>query len=133
MRILKFRAWGSFYRMSKTEKPRMDYDIVKYTDFGGGKFSDFLCNDNLMVMEFPGLIDKFGKEIWEGDIVQCLYPNWCSTPQIVQYRSEYGGACLGVGGFMPFIQVSVEAMNGQPFPKDYEVLGNIYENPDLLK
>lgn len=67
------------------------------------------------VMQFTGLKDKNGKEIYEGDIVSFLGETW-----EVIYFETYAGFMLGNGN---------DLMN---ITTQEELIGNIYENPELL-
>lgn len=69
--------------------------------------------------QFTGLHDKNGKEIYEGDIVRYDMGGECE----VSY-------CIG-GGFAGF-DLSPAFHNGHQL-KDVEVIGNIHDNPELLK
>ena len=83
-------------------------------------YSDFDI-DRFILMQFTGLHDKNGKEIYEGDIVQ-IYKHMSSekseVTQVVwdEENCEYKG-------IYPNIAVW----------EQHEVIGNIYENPELLE
>ena len=71
------------------------------------------------VGQFTGVTDKNGKEIYEGDIVKDTE----GRIEQVKYEPEYGAI------FMPFDNSEWCFTDGEYC----EVIGNIYENPDLLK
>lgn len=77
------------------------------------------------IMQSTGLKDKNGKEVFIGDIIKCTR----GCPHEVYLEKEYGGTY--VGG-MPAIYLKgireVYAWTGAE-----EILGNIYENPELLE
>ena len=79
-----------------------------------------LCNPNWELIQFTGLKDKNGKEIYEGDIINF----WANdTKQVVEFKN---------GAYWMF--VVDDDHNPVPLPSKYiEVIGNIYENPELLK
>ena len=129
MREIKFRAW---------DKEKKEMCIVTRLEFaiGGdvtrGQFGWYgrgweevegtlLKNRRYVLMQYKGLKDKNGKEIYEGDIVQ-------------QCRVWDG---ITVRGEVMFRRGMFVVRHGE---QDYlldegtaEVIGNIYENPELLK
>lgn len=118
-RVIKFRAWDA---KEKKMIHRMD---------GWSSGSDVLCevweamNEyEMVVMQFTGLTDKNGKEIYEGDIIQ--YQNECAdrTPVLVRTMTpknlEY---IIGIG------DSEWEVKENQY--SNIEVIGNIHENPEL--
>lgn len=70
-----------------------------------------------VLQQFTGLLDKNGKEIFEGDICECLYDTGRKRLQVVEL--EYGAYLkerFYAGGM-----------------GDFEVIGNIFQNPELIK
>lgn len=79
------------------------------------------------VGQFTGLLDKNGKEIWEGDIQDC------------GEFTDGSGRCLYVASWdeehASFVSSSLrkgEPYRGQSQVDDSPIIGNIYENKDLL-
>ena len=113
-REIKFRAWD------KVEDIMIYVDEIiwhiKYLSGthkrGGttGKFKDYI------LMQYTGLKDKNGKEIYEGDILE-----WHEDiKEIVDFYE--GSFYVGKRIF------GVDVWSG-----DFEIIGNIYENKDLLE
>ena len=77
------------------------------------------------IMQSTGLKDKNGKEVFIGDIVKCT--RGCSHE--VYLEKEYGGIFLGG---MPAIYLK-GLLSGYAWTGDEEIIGNIYENRELLE
>ena len=71
-------------------------------------------------MQYTGLKDKNGKEIYEGDLLK--------QKIIVKWNEKFASWCLYREGWM-FTHWFGESCN----PEECEIIGNIYENPELLK
>jgi len=92
--------------------------------------------DDLEVMEYTGLLDKNGKEIYEGDIVK---HNGTVKIQTLIIAFHDGAFCIGKDGirdtaFKSWVTLR-DAMGQASRMKTklyLEVIGNIYENPELL-
>ena len=90
--------------------------------------------DNYTVMQYTGLKDKNGVEIYEGDIVNITQyfggSPYGETKHIIK-RSEYNNDLVAYSEsrnwMTPEERVSFRKND------DYEVIGNIYENPELLE
>ena len=93
------------------------------------------------ICEFTGLTDKNGKEIYEGDIVNDCSQHWDDhntrlhdATGFVKYLDDIAVAEFQAVNDSNGIEVKNECYNGWfPLSNKVEVIGNIYENPELLK
>lgn len=125
--IPKFRAWHN-------ELGRMM--LVKTMFFFANKLEELELNDSITnnyipvypdeieLMQSTGLKDKNGKEVFVGDIIKCTR----GCPHEVYLEKEYGGTYIGG---MPAIYLK-DLREGYAWTEHEEILGNIYENKELL-
>lgn len=81
--------------------------------------------DDVLLMQSTGLKDKNSKEVFIGDIVKCTR----GCPHEVYLEKEYGGTF--VGG-MPAVYLK-GLLSGYAWTGDEEIIGNVYQNPELLE
>lgn len=119
-REIKFRAW-----IPSIKKMGMAWDMHKELTTVMDSTHDVFPYEAIF-MQFTGLFDKNGKEIYEGDIVK--YETYFSNTEVIR-EVEWSD---GITGFDPFADYDADCdiyVRG----KDVEVIGNIYENPELMK
>ena len=80
---------------------------------------------NLVLMQSTGLKDKNGVDVYQGDIIRCTR----GCPHEVIWLEKYGGTFFGG---MPAWYLS-GLSNGYSWTGREEVIGNIYENSELLE
>jgi uncharacterized phage protein (TIGR01671 family) len=119
MREIKFRAWDSIQK-NWTKSPYPIAAQFSETEVG---FDD--DQGKYILMQYTGLKDKNGKEIYEGDIV-CYVDNIVVENIGGYYRTEPEGIFVEVK--IPDIYLFDESLY-----EELEIIGNIYENPDLIK
>lgn len=81
------------------------------------------------VGQFSGMFDKNGKEIYEGDII--LYGN--TIKNVVVFRHGAFGYLVYGGEFISYAGNTNFTFNPLDRSEKHEVIGNIFDNPDLLK
>lgn len=128
MREINFRAlWTDGYC-----EPKWVYGYLTERDGNilidpGGEEDAFIIitkHEN-SVGQYTGLKDKNGKEVYEGDIVNCSM----GCPHEVYFEDEYGGTY--VGGMPAFYLKGL--LTGYAWTGSEEIIGNIYDNPEMLE
>ena len=91
--------------------------------------------ENNILMQCTGLKDKNGKLIYEGDIVSVKVETQDFFGEDEYYSENYKGEIIFEKG-----EIAIDVIDTTKYPislyyhaKDCEVIGNIYENPELLK
>ena len=78
MREIKFRAWDGSRMWDKTEIAVGNNDLFEILNDHNAVE---LFSEAFELMQYTGLKDKNGKEIYEGDIVRHLYTDWASKEE----------------------------------------------------
>ena len=121
--IPRYKAWDSWRkRMSVVDRIYIDTKGVRLYDDSGEYWRDF---SDVELMQSTGLKDKNGKEVFVGDIIKCT--RGCLHE--VYIEKEYGGTYIGG---MPAIYLK-GIREGYAWTGDEKIIGNIYENPELLE
>lgn len=112
-REIKFRAWDKDEKKLYAVRD-VDFDTHTVTIAGVTSNLGFYLTypDRCILMQYTGLKDKNGKEIYEGDVVTARN---VSGIAVVKWED---------GGFVAPMSIFIN--------KEMEIIGNIYENPNLL-
>ena len=142
MREIKFRAWDKYYRTMcrvdvVTDKGAHLVGLPVESDWEESeegyvvlsKGQRFRYNNEIDLMQYTGLKDKNKVEIYDGDIVECKVMHdininyWVIKPPrwIVEWNTLGANFALKHTNDLPFDLSSY-----------WEVIGNIYENKELL-
>ena len=129
-REIKFRAWDGSQMLTIC---RLGLRGFSHETWSSSPVSNKIhSNDSLELMQFTGLKDKNGKEIYEGDVLSLDYP----------IKDAFGddNSSIRIKVFIEF-QGGSFWFSGEGYTDcnwhfyneiDREIIGNIYENPELL-
>lgn len=146
-RELKFRAWNN-----KEKSWAVGSDM--YLRLDGKAMAEIvsdklaICgidnNGDIIIEQYTGPKDKNGKEIYEGDIVRLYEHDWWDGKIVKHHKKP-----RVEGNFVVYYDddlAAFEMENTQPYDngirgiepfgyasQEYEVVGNIHENPELIK
>lgn len=122
-RVIKFRAWN--------KKERRFLSQEEMTEIGGFYYNYGVEPepDEFELVQFTGLTDKNGKEIYEGDIVRKTHRFMPVRGKSMQSNQrlaviEWSSASTRLG-------FNIGA--NRKGKTEYEVIGNVFENPELTK
>ena len=125
--IPKFRAWYTPFK-GKTIGQEMKYGqagrLITHAEMAPGKY---------VLMQSTGMKDKNSVEIFDGDVVQAEQYLTTTIPVringIVKYSNRYTMFYLDNGSERH--DLYMQSLGGSIY--NFEIIGNIYENPELLE
>lgn len=128
--IPEFRAYdsGSLCRMYQPDEVMVSDGNIWIND---EDFSEWIVNNDLYLMQSTALLDKNGKEIFEGDILK-VANNDSSWFEVVKYDHEKAMFISKEVNLKYEVPETPLYDLFSPYPFKVEVIGNIWENPDLL-
>ena len=126
MRDVKFRFWDPYQK-------RMSPDHRDATIWNGL----LVCEGDTIPLQFTGLQDKNGRDIYEGDVVRAEYIFDSSGEDSHDFEVraiEFEQGSFVVNDFLPsLLSTTLSCLLDDPDFIGFEVIGNIYETPDLVK
>ena len=131
-REIKFRAWLKEDKKMENVKT-MDFTdktirCLKKNEFINAYLLRRVSFDDVELMQYTGLKDKNGKEIYEGDIV-LVKPGGISTWYKTVVKFKEGAFIASLIDGENYIYIFNRGFDSN----DFEILGNIYENLELLE
>lgn len=137
MREIKFRAWDKTTKGFLDENDNVPNFLNLVPCDTTGEFSPMymyiettsdIYGSDCILMQYTGLKDKNGKEIYEGDIVK---DGWLKgmRPFVVEWKTIQANSDSSTWYPGTGFNVALD----KDSPNTYEVIGNIYENPELLE
>lgn len=122
VREIKFRAWdGKQVLLVAGLSFSMNNGDDSYVTYEDGSYNRLY---SIKLMQYTGLKDKTGKDIYEGDIISIL-PRWKNQWEIKYHNYKLLAKLIGK-------EDTYQELNQVARCKSLLIIGNIYENPELL-
>lgn len=120
-REIKFRVWDSYVNKMCNHGDYQPNSMIYYHLLGMNKANQEHCDKYYHTMQYSGMLDKNEKEIYEGDICRTISIDFGEELQRVVFKD--GSFCFDYHGW-PISDWKKH---------NIEIIGNIYENPEILK
>jgi uncharacterized phage protein (TIGR01671 family) len=158
MREIKFRAWDKPINRWYSPVYEAHKGLLEELNIGisgrlslrtmSGTADESTFKDRFIIMQYTGLKDSEGREVYEGDILRFTYwwfdGNEAETPLIgevtyIQEEASYGLTHIKNAEWIKHIggeegDKDTQSFSGWQFSSDdIQILGNIYKNPELLE
>ena len=128
MREIKFRAWSTTRNkmVSASEVTTVFWPTLRFCEY-----NDMDAQVDLPLMQYTGLLDKNGAEIYDGDVMSIKY-KWKGETHVCNAQIQFDKV-----GFIllenPEDGNWCDDWNLGDDSDKFEIIGNIHQNPELLK
>ncbi len=115
-----------------------DVDVIDFENetvsFRTPSLIDNVPFDHIFLMQYIGIKDKSGKEIYEGDILQYQAEGWevslgCVPVSNILIESKMGESC---GCCRIVLGWNLDDCSSKDISNEFKVIGNIHDNPELI-
>lgn len=144
-REIKFRAWSNrdrcwieAFSIHKTglfsECINAHIEEPQHIAIADAHWQDLSIQDDIMLMQFTGLYDKNGKEIYEEDVIEYTFADTTLAIKKVNLPIIFTGGAFAIellNNEPVYLRESITLSNRSA--NGIEVIGNIYQNPELIK
>lgn len=129
MREIKFRCWD------KENKEMLDVEYLHWDDctrefsIRTTMYTDYFDIEDMILMQYVGLKDENGKEVYEGDILEKIYTDYNDKEFLREKYLVQNNIC----GWELRNLKKPKSHRSFQLLKGCKIIGNIYENPELLE
>lgn len=128
MRDIKFRAWDKELKeWTNYSISNIDGNTIDFYNKEAGFWESDREGERFILCQYTGLKNVNGKEIYEGDIVRAVsFSRWEGVAKYSDKNQAFVFECIDKNYRGNIVFMS-------QFDQGFKILGNIYENPELLK
>ena len=125
----KFRIWdedNEVFDYIDLSEP-LENSISKLNEYGDYFYDNYLKDNPQFIQQFTGLVDKTGKEIYEGDVI--AYSDYSDAYYLIEWNDSSAG-------WFPRLLKSIGMTYGTVWKSEIaknRVVGNVFETPELAK